>query len=163
MASLGIGEILRRERERQGVSLDEIAHRTRIQPRFLEAIEAEDFDSLPGLIFARSFVRQYAGALQLEVERMVAKLPKLDESTIRLPDPPAHPRRRNRYKGPSSGFASMVWSILAIAAGATLYTHFNPVARIREKTAAFRNPPRLRSSPRHPQPHQPSLRGYTDF
>lgn len=139
MSSLGIGETLRRERESLGISLDDIARNTRIPRRFLDAIEIEDFDGLPGLVFTRNFVRQYAEALRLDAEPMVGGLPKLDESTIRLPDPPKQKRKRTRYKAPSSGRASLVWLTLAIAAAVFLYTHFNPVSRMRGGIAALRN------------------------
>jgi len=138
VASLGIGQTLRQERERQGISLDVIARNTRIQPRFLEAIEADDFDSLPGLIFTRNFVRQYAQALRLDAETVLAGLPKLDESAIRLPDPPKQPRKRTAYSPPGSNLSSLVWAGLAIVAGIVLYTRYNPVARLRADIASLR-------------------------
>jgi cytoskeletal protein RodZ len=139
VASLGIGETLRRERERQGISLGDIARKTRIQPRFLEAIEADNLDVLPGLVFARNFVRQYAQALQLDEAQVLERLPKLEEAAIRLPDPPARPRKRTRYTGPRSNFSSWVWVTLALAAGVILYTRFSPIASIRANIAARQN------------------------
>jgi cytoskeletal protein RodZ len=149
VASLGIGEALRRERERQGISLEDIARNTRIQKRFLNAIEAEDFDNLPGLVFTRNFVRQYAEALGLDAEPLLAGLPRLDEATIQLPVPPARPRKRSSYSRPGPGLASLVWPALAVAAGIFLYVHFhsfkdarlNPMARIRAEIAALREIP----------------------
>ncbi len=153
MASLGIGEVLRREREHQGISLDDVVRNTRIPKRFLTAIEIEDFDNLPGLVFTRNFVRQYAEALRLDAEPLVAGLPTLDESTIQLPDPPARPHRRRSYSRPSSGFAFLAWAVLATAGGIFLYAHFshghlNPAAKIRAGIAAFRdaNIARIRSA-----------------
>jgi len=58
-----VGELLRRERERQGLALTDIAEQTRIKKRYLEALERDDFDSLPGRFFARSFTTQYAERL----------------------------------------------------------------------------------------------------
>lgn len=51
---------LRRFREGQGVTLDQIAERTKISPRFLLAIESADYDKLPGGVFAINYLRQYA-------------------------------------------------------------------------------------------------------
>jgi len=62
----GVGEELRQERLRQGFTLDDIAQRTRISSRSLEAIEANAFDRLPGIVFARGFVRVYAIDLNLD-------------------------------------------------------------------------------------------------
>lgn len=55
-----LGEQLRRAREARSISLREIAEQTRISMRFLEAIEADDYRSLPGGIFNRSFIKSYA-------------------------------------------------------------------------------------------------------
>ena len=64
-----LGQRLRQERESRGVSLDEIAKQTRIGVRLLQAIEVEDFDQLPGGIFNKSFIRQYAEYLGLDGEQ----------------------------------------------------------------------------------------------
>ena len=63
MASLG--QRLREERLRQGKEIRPISEDLRIGSRYLEAIEAEQWDLLPGGFFNRSFVRQYAQALGL--------------------------------------------------------------------------------------------------
>ena len=66
-----LGERLKREREARGVSLDAIAKHTRIGVRSLKAIEEEAFDQLPGGIFNKSFIRQYAQYLGLNEEQAV--------------------------------------------------------------------------------------------
>jgi cytoskeleton protein RodZ len=71
-----IGETLRRERLRQNLDLGQISRELKISQRFLEAIEAERFDRLPAGVFAKSFVRQYAGLLGLDPEELVAELQK---------------------------------------------------------------------------------------
>lgn len=55
-----LGEELRRKREEQGITLAEISESTRIGTRFLKAIETDNFSTLPGGIFTRSFIRAYA-------------------------------------------------------------------------------------------------------
>jgi cytoskeletal protein RodZ len=67
------GEHLKREREMRGVSLDEIAAATRIATRFLQAIEEEHWDQLPGGVFNRGFVRAVARYLGLDEESTVAE------------------------------------------------------------------------------------------
>ena len=66
------GEDLRRERELRGVSLREIADRTKISVRFLEALEEERLEVLQGGLFPRCFVRQYATFVGLDPDRAVA-------------------------------------------------------------------------------------------
>lgn len=55
-----IGEKLRLAREARGIALREISEQTRISIRYLEAIELNDYQRLPGGIFNRSFIRAYA-------------------------------------------------------------------------------------------------------
>ena len=65
-----IGEVLRLARINQGLSLEELQEKTDIQLNFLEAMEADDFDQLPSTFYARSFLRKYAWAVELD-ERIV--------------------------------------------------------------------------------------------
>jgi cytoskeletal protein RodZ len=71
MASFG--ENLRRERELRGVDLRDIAEATNISLRFLQALEQDRNDVLPGGIFPKAFVRQYATYLGLDADRLVAE------------------------------------------------------------------------------------------
>jgi cytoskeletal protein RodZ len=67
------GDKLKRERELRGISLREIAEGTKISVRFLAALEEDRIDALPGGLFPRAFVRQYALFLGLDAERTVAE------------------------------------------------------------------------------------------
>ncbi len=58
-------------RAKKGISLEAIAEITKISPRFLRAIEAEDFGTLPGGIFATSYLRQYASASGADADELV--------------------------------------------------------------------------------------------
>ena len=66
------GERLRKEREKQGVTLDEVCASTKIAVRFLRAIEEERFEQLPGGIFNKGFVRAYAQHLAINEDEAVA-------------------------------------------------------------------------------------------
>src|SRR5262249_39673359 len=66
------GENLRRERELRGVSLRDIADATKISVRFLDAPGKGRHALLPGGLFVRAFVKQYARHLGLDVDRTVA-------------------------------------------------------------------------------------------
>lgn len=59
-AESSLGGQLRRAREARNLSLRDISDQTRISRRYLEAIEADDYKSLPGGIFNRSFVKAFA-------------------------------------------------------------------------------------------------------
>ncbi len=66
-----LGERFRKQRELQGVSWSEIAARTHIGARMLQAIEEEAYERLPGGIFNKSFIRQYAACLGMDEEQAV--------------------------------------------------------------------------------------------
>src|SRR5581483_5969647 len=84
-----IGEALRRERIRRNLDLDQISTELRISPRFLEAIEEDDFEKLPAGVFAKSFVRQYARLLELDDEEMAAEVGRILEPRALSADAPA--------------------------------------------------------------------------
>jgi cytoskeletal protein RodZ len=54
-----------------GLSLDKIAETTKISMRFLQAIEDEEFEKLPGGIFNRSYLRQYADAIGFDEGKLL--------------------------------------------------------------------------------------------
>jgi cytoskeletal protein RodZ len=65
------GSTLRAARERRGVSLRQIAARTKISVSVLEALERNDLSRLPGGIFSRAFVRSYALEIGLDPEKVI--------------------------------------------------------------------------------------------
>jgi len=130
LASVGIGAKLRQERVGKGLAIDDISRDTRIAPRFLEAIETDDYSALPSLVFTRNFVRQYALTLDLDPDPLLAELPKQDESTAPLPNPPARPRSSyQRDRRVRSIVSSAVWLLLGAGAGEGAYLYFKHSTR----------------------------------
>lgn len=72
-----VGEKLRAARLDQGLELSEVSARTKIGPKFLAAIEADDRKSIPGGFFYRSWVQQYARALSLDSAPIMAEIDQL--------------------------------------------------------------------------------------
>jgi cytoskeletal protein RodZ len=66
------GAQLKLEREKQGVTLEEISLSTKIGTRMLRALEEEHFDQLPGGIFNKGFIRAYARCIGLDEDQAVA-------------------------------------------------------------------------------------------
>lgn len=69
-----VGQILREAREAKGMSLDDAAMRLRLMHRQIEAMEADDFESLGQPVFARGFVRNYARLLGLAPESLLSRM-----------------------------------------------------------------------------------------
>lgn len=63
-----VGEFFRQVRETKGLTVDEVAAKTRIRSDFVKALEDGNFAKLPDQVFARGFVRSYARSLGLDEE-----------------------------------------------------------------------------------------------
>ena len=101
MANLGAS--FKQARESKGISLDKIAAETRISSRFLQAIEDEEFNLLPGGIFNRGFVRTYAEKLGLDPVQALADYERLTilREPTEIPAAPTAPREKtNRHLYP---------------------------------------------------------------
>ena len=67
-----VGSRLREAREQQGLSLEQAEETTRIRRVFLEALEEERFDVLPGDVYTSGFIRNYAQFLGLDPQELLA-------------------------------------------------------------------------------------------
>ncbi|MGA3257487.1 MAG: RodZ domain-containing protein [Bryobacteraceae bacterium] len=79
---MSVGETLRQQRLRRKVQLQEVSEELKISSRMLAAIEADEYDKLPGGVFAKNFVRQYAGVLGLDEAEVAAQF----EQAVRSPE-----------------------------------------------------------------------------
>jgi cytoskeleton protein RodZ len=108
MAKGNFGERLKRERDMREVSMDELSKSTRISSRFLQALENEDWEKLPGGIFGHGFVRTIARYLGLDEEALLseydlARADKLPPPTAPCAPPPGPgPDSEVRQSGDSS-------------------------------------------------------------
>ncbi|MDB5697080.1 MAG: helix-turn-helix protein [Sphingomonas bacterium] len=115
-----VGDILRAMRERQGLSLAEVASRTRVPQRHLEAIEVGDYTGLPSITYATGFARAYArtiGADEVEVARGV----RAELAGVTRPQRPYQPyEATDPARVPAKGLAMMALGlalVLAVLAG----------------------------------------------
>ena len=84
------GALLAKVRESLGIELEEISNHTKISQAHLRAIEAEEFDKLPALVYARGFVQQVASYLKLDptqVSRTYLRRMRAWRATNGLPGP----------------------------------------------------------------------------
>jgi cytoskeleton protein RodZ len=112
---------LRWERERRKVSIEKICEETKISSRHLHALEAGEYDSLPGGVFRKGIVRSYLAALGLDevpwIERFEASLRENGADNPQAADWAefAENVRRNRV-GTESG-AGMRWVGVGVMVG----------------------------------------------
>ncbi|WP_047981205.1 helix-turn-helix domain-containing protein [Ornithinibacillus contaminans] len=68
---MGIGARLKEAREEKELSLDTLQDTTKIQKRYLVAIEEENFSILPGKFYAKAFIKEYAIAVGLDPNELM--------------------------------------------------------------------------------------------
>jgi cytoskeleton protein RodZ len=72
--STSVGQLLRRARERRGLSLQEIARQTKLPSRHLEALEQDNLAVMPAAFYQRAEIRAYAQAVGLDQKLLLSKL-----------------------------------------------------------------------------------------
>ena len=82
-----VGSILRKERERQGRAIADIAAQLCITQRYLHAIEEDDTVGVPGLFFYKNFARQYAAILGIDKARIQPALDAIQAPEDAAPTP----------------------------------------------------------------------------
>ncbi|MGD1211581.1 MAG: helix-turn-helix domain-containing protein [Candidatus Acidiferrales bacterium] len=122
MPSTPFGEHLKREREMRGVSLEEVAAATRISTRFLEAIENEQWDQLPGGVFNRGFIRAIARFLGLDEDNLVAEYALETKGAADVRAVPEHPGEIPRNWRPAA--VAILILILVVVLGWLAYRHY---------------------------------------
>ena len=83
-----LGQLLQEAREQKGVSLEEVEEATRIRQKFLQALEEENFGTLPAETYVKGFLRTYAMYLELDPKEVIALYEgQEDEGKAALPQP----------------------------------------------------------------------------
>src|SRR5581483_243221 len=114
-----LGDLLRGERIRRGLKIEEITAATGIAGHYIRALESEQFEAIPAGVYRRSFVRQYARLLGMnEHEIVTAYQERYPEPPVPLPQMP--PRKR---PVPPAG---VLWLMASFAAVLTLYYFLQP-------------------------------------
>lgn len=125
-----LGTTLARAREARGLTLEDAERDTRISRRYLQALEAEQFDVIPAPVYARGFLRSYSQYLGLDPKETLELFPRDDE--------PGYPAQQSRQR------ASMQ----------------QPIAATSPSRPAWRRPQQQRQEPQPQRPPaRPPQRG----
>lgn len=117
-----LGKKLRDARIEKGYTLNTLQQITKIQKKYLQAIEDEQFDAIPGDFYARAFIKQYADVVDLDSDELLAEYEANDYySENKDPDyepvPSNEPvaSRTERYKSDQKDTIDVVLSYLPLA------------------------------------------------
>lgn len=66
------GARLSQARSERGMTVEQVARETNLSPRYVQALEADDYDALPGAAFIRGYLRRYGQLVQLAPDALVA-------------------------------------------------------------------------------------------
>jgi transcriptional regulator with XRE-family HTH domain len=126
-----LGRILREEREKRGLSLDDLVKRTKISRRSLEALENDNAAALGSTFYFQSFAKQIAGVLELdqsatEWQEALSSINLVIPPAAPVPAPrsyiprvaPIRPRRESRWRTASP----VISFVLVLVACSSLYT-----------------------------------------
>ena len=94
----GPGALLKEKREEMGLSREQIAQTTKIRPHILQALEEENWDSLPSSAFVKGFLRSYARSLGLDENVVADAYLEISKDTDSQPKIERRPARRKKGK-----------------------------------------------------------------
>lgn len=133
-----LGEVLREAREAKGADLARVERETKIRERYLSALERGEYRELPGAVYTKGFLRNYAAYLGLDPEylidlyRLEAAAGAADRPSVPRPPRPISVRRRRTFVITPGAVAAAILTILVGAFVAWLGYEFVNFARTPE-------------------------------
>lgn len=147
------GALLRHAREARGLDEKQVADQLRITVHYVKAIEADKYDKLPGVIFARGYLKSYASLLNLDAADIVARY----EAATGTAQPGSRQPEMTQSAISGGGNTGMRWAMASAAAFVVLFVGIwvisgptvesTGVADSGADRAAPANPDRARSNP----------------
>ncbi|HEX3032516.1 MAG TPA: RodZ domain-containing protein [Bacillota bacterium] len=153
-----VGEILRRAREEKGLTLQQVEDETNMRWKYIEALELENYDIIPGKAYVRGFLRNYAAFLELDPEEILEKYRLSTEiakpvETVEEKAKPSRPKAgTDRSRG---GTASAAIAVLVVAAALGGWWYFTSTKKPVETPPGVSENPPLSSNKPEPQPTTP--------
>jgi len=140
---------------RARIDMSEVEARTKIRAKYLRAIENEEWDLLPGAVYAKSFLRTYGDYLGLDSRMLVDEFKRRYERPVDHETRPVaalgRERERRRQRPQMPAWAPIGFVVVVILA--LLYIVGIVVPGGGSTTASRRHPP----APRHPKRHTPTV------
>ena len=94
----GLGALLRGEREKRGLSHDQVAQITRLRRHLLVALENEEWENLPSSVFVKGFIKSYAQTLGLDEKKALELYEKIAPIDTSPPKPLVDPKETKKWR-----------------------------------------------------------------
>jgi cytoskeletal protein RodZ len=137
-----VGKKLGQARQRRGLTLEEVAHVTKLRPDKIVALENDDYSSFPSNAYAKGFLQIYARYLNVNVSEFLSSLDSTNSisvddyqylSNAPAPKPVAVERRDERRRPPSIAPLVFFIFVVAVVAGAMwIYTNYKRTEHARD-------------------------------
>lgn len=119
---MDIGNRLKSAREAQGLSLEAIEEETKIRRKYLKALEDEQFDLLPGPVYAKAFLKNYARFLKLDVEDVLTEFNRKVRAYASIEDDEKDSKESVREDRPAKTYSRWYVAVVAVVLlGVSLY------------------------------------------
>ncbi len=155
-----IGQLLREERERQDLTLPDVAAQLKIRRMMLEALEAGEVDRLPSPTYAIGFLRNYAAFLGLDGDEIVARF-RAEVEPLNQPVELNFPTPIGESRLPGAAIVAVSLLVAALAYGLWYFSSDDEqvplprVAAVPPRLAPLVEEPALNTSPpSNPSPRQ---------
>jgi len=122
-----VGQILKEERERKLLTLDEIEKNTKIRKELLQALEADNFAKLPPPTFVQGFIKNYGKFLGLDIEKLLAIYRREyadHKNPPRVMEALANPMQETKFRITPAKLLSLVIVVLVLSFFAYLWIEF---------------------------------------
>ena len=124
-----IGEYLRKERELRNLPLNVISQSTKIQSRYLKAIEEDRYDQLPPRFYTRSYIALYAKCLGIDPKEAIHRYQEIQGPPIVTPPEARKPLQAQRRSFKAWVFSLPVFGMILFVLLSTSFTSQTPSER----------------------------------
>lgn|GEM_PF-874247 len=131
-----IGTILRHERERRGLSIQEVFESTKITTLNVEALELDRFESFPNKVYARAFLRDYANFLDLDSGTLLQRYEAEWFAIPAIETLPAVPKKRINV---TAIVLTIILVMILVAGGYVWQTYYSGDTTNQDNTTSVRS------------------------
>lgn len=131
---MAVGKQLKEKRKELNLSIEEVEKETKIRKKYLRALEEDNYEEIPGLVYAKAFLKTYSSFLGLNQEEIIEEFERwrhLEDVDAELEGSKSKVSRRRRRKNKNNGFLSsflsfsprtlLILFILVLVAGGVGY------------------------------------------